>query len=60
MEHIEDEVLHDMCAKDNGLIQKLADGRDDIFKSSWFAYETMANFLQPVYSARNTINTKLS
>nr|CAI5849475.1 unnamed protein product [Callosobruchus analis] len=33
-------------------------GRDDIFKPSWFAYETMANFLQPVYSARDTINTE--
>nr|CAI5828161.1 unnamed protein product [Callosobruchus analis] len=35
-------------------------GRDDIFKSSWFAYETMANFLQPVCSARDTINTEVS
>nr|CAI5855752.1 unnamed protein product [Callosobruchus analis] len=33
-------------------------GRDDIFRSSWFTYETMANFLQPVYSARATINTE--
>nr|CAI5832320.1 unnamed protein product [Callosobruchus analis] len=31
-------------------------GRNDIFKPSWFAYETMANFLLPVYSARDTIN----
>nr|CAI5825376.1 unnamed protein product [Callosobruchus analis] len=39
---------------------KSGDGRDDIFKSSWFAYETMENFLQPVYSARDTINTEVS
>nr|CAI5826788.1 unnamed protein product [Callosobruchus analis] len=32
-------------------------GRDDIFKHSWFACETMANFLRPVYSERDTICT---
>nr|CAI5834431.1 unnamed protein product [Callosobruchus analis] len=35
-------------------------GRDDIVKPSWFAYETMANLLQPIYSARNTISTEVS
>nr|CAI5831552.1 unnamed protein product [Callosobruchus analis] len=35
-------------------------GMDDIFKSSCCVYETMANFLQPVYSARDTINTEVN
>nr|CAI5869695.1 unnamed protein product [Callosobruchus analis] len=39
---------------------KLGAGRDDTFNFSWFAYETMANFLQPVYSARDTINKEVS
>ncbi|CAD7090172.1 unnamed protein product [Hermetia illucens] len=35
-----------------------AAGIDDIFKPSWFAYELMESFLQPVYSTKLNLNSK--
>lgn len=35
-------------------------GRDEVYKPTWFAYDTMVNFLQPVYSPRDTISTEVS
>ncbi|XP_050302079.1 uncharacterized protein LOC126740192 [Anthonomus grandis grandis] len=33
-------------------------GRDEVYKPTWFAYDTMVDFLQPVYSPRVTISTE--
>ena len=35
-------------------------GRDEVYKPTWFAYDTMVNFLQPVYSPKDTISTEVS
>jgi hypothetical protein len=32
---------------------------DDIFKPSWFAFETMAKFLHGIYQPRKAINTQV-
>lgn len=37
---------------------KSGNGTDEVFKPNWFAYETMENFLAPVYHCNTTINTE--
>ena len=32
---------------------------DEVYRPSWFAYETMAKFLDGVYQPRSTMNTKV-
>ena len=34
-------------------------GADEVYRPSWFAYETMAKFLDGVYQPRSAMNTKV-
>jgi hypothetical protein len=38
---------------------KMRKGTDEVYRPSWFAYETMAKFLDGVYQPRSTMNTEV-
>jgi Alcohol dehydrogenase transcription factor Myb/SANT-like. len=38
---------------------KTRKGADEVYRPTWFAFETMAKFLGGVYQPRSTINTKV-
>jgi hypothetical protein len=38
---------------------KTGKGADEVYRPSWFAFETMAKFLNGIYQPRNIVNTQV-